>query len=214
MKEYYVYGAYVDGVLKYVGKGKKDRYKHCTSGASTCAELNRDLFLGKEIIVKFLAKNLTNQESISLESDMINNSTTTLYNKSIPYKKFKTKTSDVESYKRTPPPVDELLNLEVNKILLSTEVFNYKEQSFTMILTEKILYSQLLQMTKGLFPADITNKELSALTGIKENTISRCNNNLVDKGLVTKETTSYRNLLSNTYTNVIPLEELLEVSKK
>lgn len=110
--------------------------------------------------------------------------------------------------------MDELLNLEVNKILLSTEVFNYKEQSFTMILTEKILYSQLLQMTKGLFPVDITNKELSALTGIKENTVSRCNNSLVDKGLVAKETTPYRNLPSNTYTNVVQLEELLEISKK
>lgn len=87
-----MYGAYVDSVLKYIGKGKKGRYKHCTGGVSTCVDLNRDLFfLGKEIIVKFLAENLTNQESISLESDMINNSTTTLYNKSIPYKNSKLK---------------------------------------------------------------------------------------------------------------------------
>jgi len=49
MKEkiYYIYAAYVDGVLRYIGKGSGDRYKHCTSGRSSCVDLNIDLFNGK-----------------------------------------------------------------------------------------------------------------------------------------------------------------------
>lgn len=43
-KEYYVYACLVKGVLVYVGKGKGNRYLHCTSGTSSCLELNRDLF--------------------------------------------------------------------------------------------------------------------------------------------------------------------------
>lgn len=43
IKEYYVYACLVNEILVYVGKGKKDRYLHCTSGTSSCMELNRDL---------------------------------------------------------------------------------------------------------------------------------------------------------------------------
>ena len=35
-RSYYVYQALVDGVVKYVGNGKGNRYKHCNSGMSSC----------------------------------------------------------------------------------------------------------------------------------------------------------------------------------
>ena len=43
---YYVYIVFVNGVPKYVGKGKGDRFKHPISGASSVPELNRDFFNG------------------------------------------------------------------------------------------------------------------------------------------------------------------------
>jgi hypothetical protein len=69
--KYYVYGAYVDGVLKYVGKGTGNRYRHCMSGKSSCAELNRDFFGGKHITVELLHQNLAEYRALILERDMI-----------------------------------------------------------------------------------------------------------------------------------------------
>jgi hypothetical protein len=49
--KYYVYIVKVDGEIKYVGKGTKERFKHAVSGTSSVPELNRDFFAGKTIEV-------------------------------------------------------------------------------------------------------------------------------------------------------------------
>lgn len=64
---YYVYGCFVDGLLRYIGKGKGERWKHCTSGSSTCKELNRDLFEGKRMEVKFLYEGLSEEYALQIE---------------------------------------------------------------------------------------------------------------------------------------------------
>lgn len=78
---YYVYTATVDGVLRYVGKGTKDRYKHCTSGISSCPELNRDFFEGRDIVVKKIKTGLTNSEAETYEQQLISENFEQLYNK-------------------------------------------------------------------------------------------------------------------------------------
>ena len=77
---YYVYGCYVDRVLKYIGKGKGDRWKHCTSGNSSCKELNRDFFLGKSMNVEILYDNLSEDEALKLEKLLLSVGNS-LYNK-------------------------------------------------------------------------------------------------------------------------------------
>lgn len=69
--DYYVYICYVDGVVKYVGMGKGDRYKHCTSGTSSCAELNRDFFQGNEMRVVIAHNFLTKNEAGHKEAQVI-----------------------------------------------------------------------------------------------------------------------------------------------
>lgn len=69
---YYVYTATVDGILRYIGKGKGNRIDHCTSGKSTCALLNRDWWEGYHFIVEKVAENLTDQEAVELERKLIN----------------------------------------------------------------------------------------------------------------------------------------------
>jgi hypothetical protein len=54
---YYVYLCKVDGIVRYIGKGCNDRYKHTLSGSSSCRELNRDLFMGS-ILEVFLYKDV------------------------------------------------------------------------------------------------------------------------------------------------------------
>lgn len=70
-KIYYVYTCHVDGVLRYIGMGKGIRYKHCTSGKSSCSELNRDFHEGKDVVVTKVAEKLTQSEAHAIETDMI-----------------------------------------------------------------------------------------------------------------------------------------------
>lgn len=79
-KEHYVYGCYVDGELKYIGKGKGSRYTHCTSGASTCPSLNKDFFSGRDMQVKKFKENLSDAESKELEKILIEIAGRDLYN--------------------------------------------------------------------------------------------------------------------------------------
>ena len=92
-KSYYVYVVVVDGEVKYIGKGKGDRYKHAVSGSSSVPEINRDYFKGKLIEVRIVHgnRNLTEQQAISMEADYIGSHTrdiwpSKLYNKIYPTK--------------------------------------------------------------------------------------------------------------------------------
>lgn len=80
---YYVYVCKVDGVVKYVGMGKKDRHKHCTSGVSSCPELNRDFFAGRIMEVEIIQKDLSEQDAKNLEAEMIRKDIESLYNRVI-----------------------------------------------------------------------------------------------------------------------------------
>jgi hypothetical protein len=84
-KEYYVYACLVKGVLVYVGKGKGNRYLHCTSGTSSCMELNRDLFKygAHNFKVIKVVDRLTEQEAFAMEKAVLlsEQQESTLYNK-------------------------------------------------------------------------------------------------------------------------------------
>lgn len=90
--EYYVYVVFVDGKPRYVGKGKKDRYKHAVSGASSCPELNRDYFANKYIEVMFAERFLTEDQALRSEQSWIGQMDSVyfdedrIYNKNIPAK--------------------------------------------------------------------------------------------------------------------------------
>lgn len=77
VKEYiqlfYVYECRVDGVLRYVGMGKGNRYKHCMSGKSSCSELNRDFHEGKEITVIKVKEKMTKFDALMHEFELIMN---------------------------------------------------------------------------------------------------------------------------------------------
>lgn len=83
--KYYVYECYVNDELKYVGMGQGLRYRHCYSGSSSCAELNKDFYEGKKIEVKKVHKSLTKIEAEHLEEDLIRVNFENLYNKVIKY---------------------------------------------------------------------------------------------------------------------------------
>lgn len=71
MDNYYVYACSVDGIIRYVGMGHKNRYKHCTSGKSSCAELNRDFFDGKRLATHLLHENLSQEDAAIKEEKLI-----------------------------------------------------------------------------------------------------------------------------------------------
>ena len=68
---YCVYICTVDGVVKYVGMGKCGRESHCFSGKSSCPELNRDFFFGKNIVVQKYFENLTKEDALLKEHELI-----------------------------------------------------------------------------------------------------------------------------------------------
>lgn len=83
MNDYYVYGCYIEGVLRYVGMGKGSRYMHCTSGTSSSYELNRDHFDGKDMRVDILREGLCKSQAEVIESRVIHKQgIQNLYNKS------------------------------------------------------------------------------------------------------------------------------------
>lgn len=75
MKEYYVYCAYgLNDELLYVGKGTKERWKHCISGASHNKWLNKYFFLNGEdgsIRVEIVERFDTLEQSLLAEEEAI-----------------------------------------------------------------------------------------------------------------------------------------------
>lgn len=72
-RDYYVYACEVNGNLVYIGKGKDNRLDHCTSGISSCKELNEDLFrYGKYKFNVFkVVDGLTEEQAFAMEKAAI-----------------------------------------------------------------------------------------------------------------------------------------------
>lgn len=68
---YYVYHCMVDGIVRYVGMGKGNRISHCTSGKSSCSELNRDYHEGRILEVIKVKDKMTRADAQSLEMNLI-----------------------------------------------------------------------------------------------------------------------------------------------
>lgn len=85
---YYVYIVFVDGKVRYIGKGTKERWKHALGGASTVPYLNRDFFEGKKIEVKCFREFIQEKEALSIEKNLIGifayRQEPNVYNKDIP----------------------------------------------------------------------------------------------------------------------------------
>lgn len=70
---YYVYECLLDGKPIYVGKGIDERYKHCTSGKSSCKGLNELVASGANdrMEIRFFARNLTEKNALRVETVLI-----------------------------------------------------------------------------------------------------------------------------------------------
>ena len=71
MSEHYVYAVFVEKKLKYIGKGKNNRFEHGASGCSHVFGLNECYFEGKLIEVGMVRENLTDEAACKLEIDFI-----------------------------------------------------------------------------------------------------------------------------------------------
>ncbi len=89
-KDYYVYICFLFDEIVYVGKGTKDRIKHCNSGTSSNLKLNQAFFkYGKEALkaVKVL-EDCTESEALSTEKhyiDLCKQQGISLYNQGVEY---------------------------------------------------------------------------------------------------------------------------------
>lgn len=72
MQNYYVYLVFVDSELKYIGKGKGDRYLHGISGTSHVFGLNEAYFQGKLMEVGIVKDKMSEKDALWLESSLIN----------------------------------------------------------------------------------------------------------------------------------------------
>lgn len=115
-ERHYVYACYVDDELKYIGHGVGARFKHCTSGRSSCGELNRDFYAGKKIEVKKLHKGLSKAQAEEIEENLIRESFDSLYNKVIKYEQ--------------PPAVPNVSKKKNFKILAKTFSIDNEEDYF------------------------------------------------------------------------------------
>lgn len=62
----------IDNVVRYIGEGKADRFKHVNSGVSHVYELNKEHFLGRKMDIQIYNKNLTKTEALSIERFLLN----------------------------------------------------------------------------------------------------------------------------------------------
>lgn len=68
---YYVYVVFVESKLKYIGKGKRDRYLHGISGTSHVFGLNEAYFEGKLMEVGIIKDKMSEEDALVLESQLI-----------------------------------------------------------------------------------------------------------------------------------------------
>ena len=71
MNNYYVYVCKVEGQIRYNGKVRGDRYKHCTSGKSHSKQLNKEFFSNKEMVVDIIKESLSEEDALLLEAELI-----------------------------------------------------------------------------------------------------------------------------------------------
>jgi hypothetical protein len=85
MSNYYVYVCYVDDVVRYVGQGRGNRWKHCTSGVSSCGQLNKSFHTEAKMEVLKVFEGLSKEESLQYEQECIDGlGLDNLYNKQNP----------------------------------------------------------------------------------------------------------------------------------
>ena len=140
-KEFYVYGCYVDGVLKYIGKGKGNRYTHCTSGASTCTHLNRDFFSGRDMQVKKLKEGMADDDAKELEKLLISIAGEGLYN-------VYGNSANVGKYSSYTVP---------RNLLRATGIISKEGVFLSLTLAEKLLYVYFLDKL-------VYNRKMTALS--------------------------------------------------
>ena len=164
--KYYVYGAYVDGVLKYVGKGTGNRYKHCMSGKSSCAELNRDFFGGKHITVELLYQNLAEDRALILERDMISENFEDLYNKQLSYAKDNYEKMVLQSY----------------PFVTSIKSFTVDDREISFSSSDKAVYNLIFSNN----PCCFSQEYIATLFGMSIKGVRDCLNKLQDIGIMEK----------------------------
>ncbi len=97
---YHVYACYVDDVVKYVGYGKKQRYKHCQSGKSSSVLLNKAFFQNKKMETVLVFQDLTKEEAELREAMIIDEiGLENLYNISNPMFSDKTESKKIQKIK-------------------------------------------------------------------------------------------------------------------
>ena len=187
---YYVYGCYVEGVLKYIGKGKGDRWKHCIGGTSTVKELNKDYFLGKFMEVKILFDNLSEEDALILEKEHIR-SNQFLYNIQNNFKV-------VSVFEDCVPFPSKLL---ASKRIVS----NTTNEIITLTFVEKIVYSFIRHYIQSKNePCLFTQDEIASYLGIEKKSVGKAIRNLKHHNLLycTKQPVSYAGVERWIYTGV------------
>lgn len=195
---YYVYGCFVDGLLRYIGKGKGERWKHCTSGSSTCKELNRDLFEGKHMEVKFLYEGLSEEYALQIEKLEIMK-TPFLYNT--------THNSKISSVFTDTIPVP-------SKLLASGSIISPRTgQDVPITFADKMIYSFLrFYVTSNNAPCTMSQAEIADMLGLERKSVGKGIRKLQDHNLLygSKQAFSEKGVERWIYTGV---NEFLQFTK-
>ena len=195
INKYYVYGAYVDGVLKYVGKGYGNRYKHCMSGKSTCEELNAAYRSGCTIDVQLLHGNLSESEAFTKENEEIEKiGIENLWNKIKGWKSV----CSIEELPTNNVSIDFNITLS-GKLLWRKSITGPNGLSVPLSSNDKIILAFMSTLTP---PISITNDDIARYTGIEPRTVLRSLAKMYEALIVEKETITYQNLPRNVFLKV------------
>ena len=180
-KESYVYGCFVDDELKYVGKGKGNRYTHCTSGTSTCVELNRDFFAGRNMKVKKLKENLTDEDAKDIEKLLMSLLGDRLYN--VAGNKFTQLASPTRNTYAIPKSVME-----------SSGYIDKSGELVPMSMADKIVYGYYLDIlfyNRKTGVVTVTFEDVAKALGLERKSVNRSVNKFIQHGVISgyKDTT-------------------------